>query len=52
MVYDSLPYIHMIIGCVRCAEEKKWIDRRKSVSSKRQKIKELVEWEIKAESKR
>ena len=32
MVYDSLPYIHMIIGCVRCAEEKKWIDRRKSVS--------------------
>ena len=30
MVYDSLPYIHMIISCVRSAEEK-WIARRKKV---------------------
>ena len=28
MVYESLPYIHMIIGCMRCAEEKK-VDRQK-----------------------
>ena len=41
----------MLIGCVRCAEEEKEIGR-KSVSEKRQRIKELVEWEIKAESKR
>ena len=29
MVYDSLPYIHMIIGSVWCAKEKKRIDRKK-----------------------
>ena len=28
MVYESLPYIHVIIGCMRCAEEKKWIDKK------------------------
>ena len=44
----SLPYIHMLIGCVRCRERK--VIEKRFVSEKRQKIKELVEWEIKAES--
>ena len=44
-------YMYMLIGCVRCAEEEKEIGRKR-VGEKRQRIKELVEWEIKAESKR
>ena len=26
-VYNSLPYVYMLIGCVRCRERNKWIER-------------------------
>ena len=41
--YDSLPYIDMLIGCVRCAEEEIEDRWEKRVSEKKAKDKELVE---------
>ena len=26
-VYNSLPCVYMLIGCVRCRERNKWIER-------------------------
>ena len=49
-VYYSLPYVHVLIGCVWCEERerKEGIGRKKSVCDKWQKTKELIEWKVKA----
>ena len=46
-VHNSLKYVYMCIGCVWCTDGEKEESYEVLINGKNQRIKELVEWEIK-----